>query len=154
MDEFKKEIVKLLAAKNFAVAESLLEVPPDHKMGDYALPCFTLSKELKKSPAQIAKDIVKSVEPNAMIVKIEAVGPYVNFFVSSEKLAEIVFEDAFKLKNDYGKSLIGRDKEVMIEYCGPNTNKPLHLGHIRNMLIKELFNRVLATKKLFSIRLA
>lgn len=134
MDEFKNEIVRVVS-KKFSIAESMLEVPPDSSLGDFALPCFGFAKQLKKKPQDIAKELAKELVPTPLIKEIKAVGPYVNFFVKKEKMAEIVFNDILKLKNDFGKSLIGRDKTVMIEFSSPNTNKPLHLGHIRNNLI-------------------
>ena len=59
---FKKEIYKTLKnAVNIDINIELIEVPPNPNMGDYAFPCFTLAKELKKSPIEISKEIVSKV---------------------------------------------------------------------------------------------
>jgi len=142
MDEGKKEVVRILS-KKYVIPESVLENPPDTAMGDIALPCFTLAKEYKKSPAAIAQEIVKTIEPTGLIKELKAIGPYVNFFLKKEKISQSVFEDILKLKNDFGKSLFGRGKQMMLEFPSPNTNKPLHLGHVRNCFIGSTLSNLL-----------
>src|SRR3989338_4011860 len=142
MDEFKKDIVRIVS-KTVQISESILEVPKDSKMGDFALPCFSLAKELKKSPDKIAKEIASASSPTDYISKIEAAGPYVNFFVNSAKFAELILIEISKLKNGYGKSLAGKDKIVMVEFSSPNTNKPQHLGHVRNNLLGMAISNIL-----------
>ena len=85
MLNFTNEIVKSLADTGLidaAEAETLLVTPPKDDMGDYALPCFTLAKRLRKAPAAIAAEIAEKVAPSALIERIEATGPYLNFFVN------------------------------------------------------------------------
>lgn len=135
---FDKEIKELL--KDYSKDISL-EVPPDPKLGDYAFPCFPLAKEMKKSPVDIAKDIAGKLKVSGNIEKIIATGPYVNFFLKKGNVAEETLKKIFKEKDDYGK---GKDKgKVVIEYPGPNTNKPLHLGHVRNMVLGYSMSRIL-----------
>ena len=67
----------------------LLEVPDDRSMGDVALPCFQLAKALRKAPQQIATDIAEQLSPTDQIERIEAVGPYVNFFARIGWLAGV-----------------------------------------------------------------
>jgi arginyl-tRNA synthetase len=139
---FKKEILKLL--KDYQVNEDMIEIPPEAEMGDYALPCFAMAKKLKKSPDKIAEDILKKLKPNKNIKKIEAKGPYLNFFVNKDILAEKT------LKEIHGNSNYGNLKEkkskIMVEYSSPNTNKPLHLGHLRNISLGESVSRVLESQ--------
>ena len=142
MDEGKKEVVRILS-KKYIIQESILETPPEPEMGDIALPCFTLAKEYKKSPVAIAQEIVKTIEPAGLVRELKALGPYVNFFLSKEKISQTLFEDILKLKNDFGKSLFGRGKQIMLEFPSPNTNKPLHLGHVRNCFIGSTLSNLL-----------
>ena len=82
----KKKIVKLLSfsgLKNSELGE-LIEVPKDFKMGDYSFPCFSLSKMLKKNPAEIAKDFSGKIQLSRDFERVEAVGPYINFFVEKK----------------------------------------------------------------------
>ncbi|MBU1975808.1 MAG: arginine--tRNA ligase, partial [Nanoarchaeota archaeon] len=142
---FKEEVAKLIASavsKGEGEIEKVLEIPPDASMGDFAFPCFILSKDLKKPPHLIAKDLVSQIKRTDSIEKIEAKGPYVNFFVSKQILAKEILQKIHKEGLEYGKIKHGAET-VVIEFPAPNTNKPLHLGHIRNLLLGESVSRIL-----------
>ena len=139
MQIFKKEIEKAL--KPHIKGRITLETPPDSKLGDYAFPCFGLAKQLKKSPVEIAKDLALKIKSNKYIKEIKSTGPYVNFFVNESILNEIILNEVLKQKEKYGSS--SNKQKVVIEFPAPNTNKPLHLGHVRNMLIGESLSRIL-----------
>lgn len=116
--------------------EKYIEVPKDTSMGDYAFPCFTLAKQLKKAPPIIANDIKDKIQINNKIIeKIEVVGGYLNFYISKEILIKEVLEEIDKKKEEYGKVNIGKDKNVIVEYSSPNIAKPFHIGHLRTTLI-------------------
>jgi arginyl-tRNA synthetase len=118
--------------------EKLLEIPPSSELGDYAFPCFSLAKIFKKNPIEIAKDLANKLKPSKDIEKIQATGAYINFFINPVYFADQVL----KIKESYGKSKATKEK-IMVEFASPNTNKPLHLGHLRNMSIGESISRVL-----------
>ncbi|KYK27121.1 hypothetical protein AYK26_00300 [Euryarchaeota archaeon SM23-78] len=143
---FKAEIVKLLSKptglKNNEI-EPLIEIPPSPDMGDYAFPCFVLSKKLKKAPNVIAQELAKEIKPKPPLSEIKAQGPYLNFFIDKNKLAEQVIKEIIKCKVCYGSWPL-KHKKVMVEYPAPNTNKPLHLGHVRNMLLGNSICNILA----------
>ncbi len=134
MKNTAKKLLASLIAKTVAIssadAEKLLEIPPDSSMGDYAFPCFQLSKERKKAPYLIAQDvseeIVRHLPP--ILDRVQASGPYVNFFLSPHALAQSLFAKKVTPK-------ISKKETVVIEYVSPNTNKPLHLGHVRNAVL-------------------
>ena len=86
-------------------------------MGDYAFPCFTLSKKLKKAPNVIAQDFVKKLKVKG-VKEIKNMGPYVNFFVDKVKLTENVLSESKKEK-DYIQKGIKAD----IEKAKKNKNK-------------------------------
>lgn len=139
MDDFRIHIIEKIVdeAGPDGIDESTLEVPPDPKLGDYAFPCFVLSKRLKKSPQQIAEYLKTKIKPDGIIARVENAGPYLNFFVNKSRLAEKTLKEVFDRKSDYGSSEAGKGKILLVEYPGPNTNKPLHLGHVRNMSLGE-----------------
>jgi len=139
MEIFLKEIKKIL--KEYG--DVTLEVPPDQKMGDYAFPCFKICKKFRMSPADVAKQIASKLELTKYIEKIIATGPYVNFFVNKRILAEYVLTEVFRKKKRFG-SKNKNHKIILVEYCGPNTNKPLHIGHLRNMAIGLAMCRIIA----------
>lgn len=141
---FRDTIVREIARHtklSAADVDNLLEVPPTTELGDFAFPCFVLAKQQKKNPVQIAQQLSKIALP-AGVKKIAAVGPYVNFFVDVSVLANGTLASIRKLKDKYGSSHNG--VSIVIEYCGPNTNKPLHLGHLRNMAIGNFLCRAYA----------
>jgi arginyl-tRNA synthetase len=121
--------------------ENLIEIPPNPKMGDYAFPCFSLAKKLKKSPLEIAQDLTKELikDETKEIQSIESKGPYVNFFVNKPLLANKVLKET--KKKGWGTLKLDK-KRIGIEYPAPNTNKPLHVGHLRNMAIGEAITRI------------
>ncbi len=140
----KNYIAKLLA-KSLQIKESeiqeLIETPPTKDLGDYAFPCFTLVKTFKKNPNQIAEDLAKKISPQKDLEKIEAKGPYINFFINRNQLAQSTIKEILKQKNNYGKQKI--PSLVLIESPGPNTNKPLHIGHARNIVLGQSIKKIL-----------
>ncbi len=118
-----------------------IEVPPDPKLGDLAFPCFILAKKLKKAPKQIAQELAIKLKSPSLTVK--AVGPYINFFFDKGKFVSRITKKALKEKNNYGYSKKYRGKRAMVEFPSPNTNKPLHFGHLRNMSIGESMSCIL-----------
>ncbi|MFH1505565.1 MAG: arginine--tRNA ligase [archaeon] len=141
---FKDEVIKLLKKEVKLIdLDNFIEVPPDPQMGDFAFPCFALSKQLKKAPNSIAEDIAKKIKTNSMVVRIQATGPYINFFVNKDVAAEDTLSVIQKEKDRYGTGK-KNNKTVLIESPGPNLNKPLHLGHLRNICLgaslHKLFN--------------
>ena len=109
-----------------------LDFPPDTKLGDFAFGCFPLAKQCRQSPVDIATSIVAEIEPDDIIQKVSSVGPYVNFTIARDVLFGVVCEEIAKQGGDFGSSSAQEGQRVMVEFLSPNTNKPLHLGHVRN----------------------
>jgi arginyl-tRNA synthetase len=118
----------------------LLEEPPSDMLGDFAFPCFSLARVLRKSPAAIALDLKEKMEGAEFIEKINAVAGYLNFFIDKKSLARRVLDRAGA--ETFGARAIVR--RVVVEFASPNTNKPLHLGHLRNISIGESVSRQLS----------
>ena len=145
MIKFKEEIAKAIAKvlnTNYEELIISIEIPKQKEQGDYAFPCFRLAKTLKKSPQMIAEDINSKIEfEKGLIDKTEVVGGYLNFFVNKEILAKNVIEEMAENSKDYGKSNIGKGKNVIVEYSSPNIAKEFHIGHLRTTLIgNALYN--------------
>lgn len=140
--DFKKEIDNLLKKELKYEVYDLIEIPPDYSLGDYALPCFTLAKQLKKNPVQIAQELSAKLKPKGVIEKITPTGPYVNFFIKKDALAEKVLTEISKEKECYGSSNIGKGKTIVVEMSSPNIAKPFGIGHLRSTIIGESLNRI------------
>ncbi len=139
MEKFKQHILKVL--EKHGIKEPTLEIPKDNKFGDFAFPCFGLSKEMKKSPNMIAIDLSQKITSDSYIERVVATGPYINFFIKKEKLAKMTLQEINEEKQHYGHKKENH-KKIMIEFSSPNTNKPLHLGHLRNIFLGESVSRI------------
>src|SRR3989338_1136664 len=119
MDEFKDDILKFLK-KETKLENVPLEVPPNPEMGDYAFPCFVLSKELKKSPMDIAKELSQKFRPTKLLAEARQAGPYLNFFVNKNKIAVDTIKEVLKQKDKFGSSGIGKKKRILLEHTSIN----------------------------------
>ena len=145
MIQFKKEIAKEISKATEIEQneiEGYIEIPKDQNNGDYAFPCFRLAKTLKKAPQAIAEEIKEKIEiDNNIIEKIEVLGGYINFYINKKLLAKEVLEEIAN-KEEYGKSEIGKGKNIIVEYSSPNIAKPFHIGHLRTTLIGNSLYRI------------
>ena len=120
---------------------SMLEYPPDKNMGDIALPCFRLSKTLRRSPIQIAETLREAVD-FAEFSEVSAVGGYLNFKISISDFAKRVVSDISELGGKYGSPMCGEGKTVVLDYSSPNVAKPFHIGHLGTTVIGHALKRL------------
>lgn len=141
----RDKTLRALEIPDETIDEIDFEEPPDPEMGDLAIPCYALAPHLKQPPPQIAEQLAERLretitdendEAAGLIGSIEANGPYVNMSLDPSHLAEVVVGDALDLE-DFGGDVVETPEHWMIEYSAPNTNKPQHLGHVRNDLLGE-----------------
>lgn len=126
--------------------EKFIEIPPSYDMGDYAFPCFFLAERMKTPPDEIALKIRGEIRGKDIPMEfgdIQTSGAYVNFFLDRKMIALKLIREIKSLKDKYGKpSSETPAKRTMVEFPSPNTNKPLHVGHLRNMTIGESVSRM------------
>ena len=116
--------------------KAYIEIPKVETNGDFAFPCFRLAKELKQSPVNIANNIKDNIKvDNNIISKIDVVNGFLNFYIAKSCIAKETIMKFDSQKEDYGKSEIGKEKTVIVEYSSPNIAKPFHIGHLKTTII-------------------
>lgn len=134
-EKFKEECKKI--AGDHA---ELLETPPNN-IADLALPCFSLSKKPVDKAAEMAASFRKKMKKSSMVREIKAVGPYVNFYITSEKLSQLVLKEVIK-NRDYGAGEKKKEK-IILEHTSMNPSGPVHVGRMRNSVIGDCLKRIL-----------
>ncbi|MDY3280211.1 MAG: arginine--tRNA ligase [Eubacteriales bacterium] len=120
---------------------ALLEVPPDPAMGDYAFPCFKLSKALRMGPPMIAKKLSEAVS-RPEVARVECVGGYLNFFFNRENFARELLGAVLAAPGKWGASDAGAGKTVCLDYSSINIAKRFHIGHLSTTMIGNSLKRI------------
>lgn len=142
-DILEEPLKKLKLKLSREEIKSLIEIPPNSEMGDYAFPCFVLANQYKQMPHEVALQLRQEIGDSAVgFLDVQTAGPYLNFFVNRIALALELIDQVKNEKENYGRNF-QEQKKTMVEFPSPNTNKPLHLGHLRNMAIGESVSRIL-----------
>ncbi len=123
-------------------AKLIIEQPPRTDMGDLAFPMFPFAKEFRMAPAAIAA-MVKENLGEDIPGTTQCLGPYINVFIDRARGAKEILDRIGEEGPDYGSSRELEGQKIMVEFSCPNTNKPLHLGHLRNDAIGESVSRIL-----------
>ncbi len=123
------------------------EVPPNPAMGDVGFPLFPFAKVFRMAPPAIAAEVSARLAADSTLAQfgtVKAVGPYVNIFLAKGAVAGKTLADIIGSGDGWGRSDALAGRRVMVEFSSPNTNKPLHLGHLRNDALGESISRILA----------
>ncbi|MCQ2567249.1 MAG: arginine--tRNA ligase [Mogibacterium sp.] len=115
--------------------KSMLEIPADESMGDFAFPCFKLARTMRKAPQMIAAEIAERIGESEYFDKVEQVNAYVNTFINRAYFAGELIKEVNSKAENYGKCNVGEGRTVIVEYSSPNIAKPFHIGHIRSTVI-------------------
>ena len=134
------ELAGHIFGKEVADRSLPISTPPANVAGDFCLACFELAKALAKPPAEVAKQLAEQINAHIaakpqLLTHAQAAGPYVNIAVEPSAYAQLVLREIKKAGARYGQGKPRKPKRVMIEYFSPNTNKPLTIGHLRNITL-------------------
>ena len=128
MQELKNLIIeKIEKLYNLKVQDITLDNPPKKELWDFCFWPFLLSKDLKKSPAQISNELLEALKWETLIKDLNVAWPYLNI-----KLSNNIFKDMFlKAYNDFFVWFnVWNGKTIMVDYIWANVWKPLHIGHM------------------------
>jgi arginyl-tRNA synthetase len=115
---------------------------PDFE-GDYTFVVFPYLRTSKKNPEQTATDIGNYLKDNCSdVADYNVVKGFLNLVVADSYWVNTFYTTINPAKN-YGQTTVGQGHKVMVEYSSPNTNKPLHLGHVRNNLLGFSISQIL-----------
>jgi len=124
-------------AKNLGVDIEKIEEP--EKYGDFAYNCISIAKKQGKNPNELARELSEKFK--IKFLKIKPIGPYLNFYINWEQVAQQLLE---AINGEYGKPEKIQKKKIMIEHTSANPNKALHIGHIRNSCLGDSLTRILS----------
>ncbi len=140
----KEKIIQILHKKTSLPKpqlEKLIEIPPRPELGDFAFPCFILSKTLKKPPTEIALELTREIKSKDF-EKIQNNGPYINFFLDKKQFTKEILSKA--LQDEFGTSK--QNRKILLEHTSVNPNASPHVGRARNSIIGDSIARILRFK--------
>lgn len=138
---------RLPEAASLSITNVPLEHPKELAHGDYATSiAMGYTTELKKSPREIAEllkeELLKDESLNEVVSAIEIAGPgFINFTLKPGFLLEQVSE-ILRLKDQYGAQDFAQGRKALIEYSQMNVAKPMHVGHLRTMILGDSLKRL------------
>lgn len=144
MDRFRTEVdgaVRSALSKMGVDSEFSIEIPSTDA-ADLAIPCFLMSKALKRAPKDIAEELASNIEPSGLISDVSALNGYLNFKMDGVKLTEGTLKDVLEMKDRYG-SLPNKGMKVIVEHTSTNPTGPIHVGRARNPIIGDTLARIL-----------
>ena len=125
----------------------VVEIPPRPELGDLAFPMFPYARLLKADPKRIAVELASSIRESGGETRgraeLEASGPYLNVRLKRPEVIAEVLEAVLAEGDRFGANESCAGQRVIVEFSSPNTNKPLHLGHLRNDSIGMAVARIM-----------
>jgi len=139
------EAIKQLYGQDIHPGSIGLEKTKKEIEGDFTVVVFPLSKISRKSPEATAQDIGNFLAENVkQVSEVKVIKGFLNIILKDEFW--IAFLDQNLANEEFGMNIQKEGDPVLLEYSSPNTNKPLHLGHIRNNLLGFSLSRILQSQ--------
>jgi arginyl-tRNA synthetase len=156
--QFIQKAVEAEAGEPVDAGTVIIENPPRPELGDLAFPMFPYAPILKRSPNEIAgrvaqriceqgaaRPVEQSGKELAGAARIQIEGPYLNVHLDRPSVSTEVIAEVLEETDLYGRGEDLAGQRIILEFSAPNTNKPLHLGHLRNDALGMSVARILAS---------
>jgi len=148
--DYKKYIAEKIKIDGVTVEElyEMIALPPNTEMGDYALPCFKLAKQMRKSPVMIAEELKNGIMSDITIVsdkvlsEVSAVNGYLNFKINKGDFVRATLDKILAEKDTFGASQEGAGKTICLDYSSINIAKPFHIGHLSTTVLGGALYRI------------
>ena len=139
--KIKNKVISFLHhERNIIINDISIEKTESHFDGDFSIVVFSLAKEYKINPSELCNVIGEHLISNGYIKCFNVVKGYLNVVLHDKDVIDII-------NNIWCKNFIfnfpHKNKKILIEYSSPNTNKPLHLGHLRNIFLGFAIAKIL-----------
>ena len=144
-EKLYKIVDKALKLSNIEKVNYIIEIPNDKKNGDFSTNvAMELTKVLKRNPRIIAEELVTNIEKGNIIDRIDIAGPgFINFYLNKKYLLNSINE-IINLDSNYGRSNIGNNEKVNIEYVSANPTGILHVGTARGAAYGDNISRIMS----------
>ncbi|MCX7697619.1 MAG: arginine--tRNA ligase [Bacteroidales bacterium] len=130
--------IKVLKGLELSIDQIQLEETPEHFTGDITILFFPLAKMLKVNPEQLAHEVAEYLQNNDSFIENHHI---IKGFLNIRLKDRFLLRELIRMNNTF--SVVAKPKKILIEYSSPNTNKPLHLGHLRNHFLGDSIARIL-----------
>ena len=143
MNEFENQVRAKVADALAAMGADVAFVTelPSVDTADLAVPCFTMSKALRKAPQAIADDLAAAIQPSGLVSSVSSCNGYLNFCMDGAALVRGVLEDILAAGGDFRAEPTGQ--RVNVEHTSTNPTGPIHVGRARNPIIGDTLARCL-----------
>ena len=138
IENFIRKKIDTFLKKNYSLDNVKFDINLTKKEfeGDYTIVLFPLIPLLKRNPIQISEEIIEFLKSDENIVeKHNLIQGFLNITLTNQLISNFF--------NEYKNEPKSKNNLFLVEYSSPNTNKPLHLGHIRNILLGDSISRIL-----------
>ncbi|OJV35751.1 MAG: arginine--tRNA ligase [Bacteroidales bacterium 36-12] len=136
-----KDVVSKLYSLELDVEQIQIQKTRKEFEGDLTVVTFPFVKAAKKSPEATGQEIGEYLkENNSLITGFNIIKGFLNLTISKSYWLQTL--NYIRVDNDFGNNSDGNNEILMVEYSSPNTNKPLHLGHIRNILLGHSISEI------------
>ncbi len=142
-EQFESEVMDAVnSALEKIGSPGLKFITESSDMADLAVPCFTMSKELRKDAKIIAEELAAKIEPAGLITKVSSLNGYLNFMMDDKALVKETLDSIIREGDKYG-SLPDKGIRINVEHTSTNPTGPIHVGRARNPIIGDTLARCL-----------